>query len=328
MKKTTLSKSVAPAALCAGLCLAGGALESQAQLTPAQRHQLNGFLGNRAEVGIVLGATDAASGGNYTVDGKNGNDHLEFSLMKFAGGGEVGPARKLGDSDITWHPVVMGAIGYISGENDIDVGPLAFNEFEENALALHLGGGVAFHITERFTVTPTIGVLYGRYEPEINARTPAGFAVDAFLDDETAETIGVTPGIAVAYKVPMGQKMMWDLSARYTFYGTTEISGSDFDAGGSSHVFEQRADLDIPLDASLWDCPLHTGGYFSLTEVAGDISDTMNSDIWATLHGRLLLNTEGKSWAWKMTRIGLGVSGIVGDDFTGWSAGVDVMFKF
>jgi hypothetical protein len=151
--------------------------------------------------------------------------------------------------------------------------------------------------------------------------------VDAFFDDETADTIGVTPGISVAYKQPMG-KNMWEFSAGYTFYGSTEISGSDFDAGGSSHVFEQRADLDIPLDAKLWDCPLHTGGYFSLTEVAGDISDTMNSDIWATLHGRLLLNTEGKSWAWKMTRIGLGVSGIFGDDFTGWDAGVDVTFQF
>ena len=327
MKKTTLSKSVAPAALCAGLCLAGGALESQAQLTPAQRKQLNDFLGNRAEVGIILGASDSASGGSYTVDGRNGNDDLDFSLMKFSGGGTIGSARKLGDSDITWQPVVMGAIGYISGDNDIDAGPLRGNDFEETALGLHLGGGVAFHITERFTVTPTIGVLYGTYEPEIKARTPAGFAVDAFLDDETADTIGVTPGIAVAYKQPMG-KNMWEFSAGYTFYGTTEISGSDFDAGGSSHVFEQRADLDIPLDASLWDCPLHTGGYFSLTEVAGDISDTMHSDIWATLHGRLLLNTEGKSWAWKMDRVGLGVSGIVADHFTGWDAGVEVSFKF
>jgi hypothetical protein len=327
MKKIALSRSAAPAAICAGLCLAGGALQSQAQLTPAQRKQLNDFFGNRAEVGIILGASDSASAGSYTVDGRHGNDDLDFSLMKFAGGGEIGQARKLGDSDITWHPVVMGAIGYISGDNDITVGPLIGNKVDESALALHLGGGMALHFSERFTVTPTVGVLYGSYEPEFNGRTAAGRVVEAALDDETADTIGVTPGIAVAYKQPMG-KNMWEFSARYTFYGTTEISGSDFDAGGSSHVFEQRADLDIPLDASLWECPLHTGGYVSLTEAAGDISDTMRSDIWATIHGRLLLNTEGKSWAWKMDRLGLGVSGILANHFTGWDAGVEVGFKF
>jgi hypothetical protein len=93
-------------------------------------------------------------------------------------------------------------------------------------------------------------------------------------------------------------------------------------------VFEQRADLDIPLSASLFDCPLHTGGYVSLTETAGDVSDTMRSDIWATIHGRLLLNTEDKSWSWRMSRLGLGMSGIFGDHFTGWDAGVEVQFRF
>src|SRR5829696_2196608 len=97
MKKNALSKSAVPASLCAGLCLVGGAWESQAQLTGAQKRQLGDFFGNRAEVGIVLGASDAASSGSYTVDGRRGNDDLDFSLMKFGGGGEIGPARRLGD---------------------------------------------------------------------------------------------------------------------------------------------------------------------------------------------------------------------------------------
>ncbi len=327
MKKSTLSKSAVPAALCAGLCLAGGALQSHAQLTGAQRKQINDFLGNRAEVGVVLGASDSASSGSYTVDSdRSGQDDLEYSLMKFGGGGEIGPARKLGSSDVMWHPVVMGSIGVISGDNKLTTGSLKNNDLEDSALGMQLGGGMALHFTERFTVTPTIGMLYGHYEANWHVRNPAGRAVKKFIEGD-ADTIGVTPGIGMGYKVPWG-KNTWEFSAHYTFYGTTEVGDSDLDAGGSSHIFEQRADLDIPLDASLFDCPLHTGGYISLTEAAGDIGDTMNSDIWATIHGRILLNTEGKSWAWKMNRIGLGMSGIFADSFTGWDAGIEVGFKF
>jgi hypothetical protein len=170
-------------------------------------------------------------------------------------------------------------------------------------------------------------MIYGSYNVDWHVRNPAGRSVKKFIEDD-AQTIGVTPGIGIAYRQPMG-KNMWEFSAHYTYYGTTEVGDSRFtDVGGSSHVFEQRADLDIPLNASLWDCPLHTGGYVSLTETAGDISDTMDSDYWATIHGRILLNTEGKSWSWKMSRLGLGVSAIAGDHFTGWDAGVEVGFKF
>jgi hypothetical protein len=321
---------VAPVAVCAGLCLAGGALETQAQLTPGQvkllKGRLSDFFGNRAEVGVVLGASDSASGGSYTVDGRRGNEDTDFSLTKFGGGGEIGAPRKMGDTEYTWQPVVFGNIGYISGKNTLDAPPFNHDKLEEGALGIQVGGGVALNFTERFTVTPTIGVIYGHYEPDLIAHTATARALKPLIDD-SADSLGVTPGIAVAYKLPMG-KNMWEFSARYTFYGTEDISDSDFDIGGSSHVFEQRADLDIPLSAEVFDCQLHTGGYVSLTEVAGDIGDTMNSDVWATIHGRVLMNTEGKSWAWKMDRLGLGMSGIFGSHFTGWDAGVEVSFKF
>jgi hypothetical protein len=332
MKRITIGKSAAPAALCAGLCLAGGALQGQAQLTPAQKavllKEFNEFVGNRAEVGVILGASDSASSGNYTVDGRRGNEDLDFSLSKFGGGGEIGAPRKLGDSDITWSPVVFGTIGSLSGKNDITAprSQLKGNKIEESALGLQVGGGIGFHITERFTVTPTIGMIYGHYEPDLIAHTAKGRKAKLFLDD-SADSLGATPGIGVAYKVPMG-KNMWEFSAHYTFYGTEDISDSQFDIGGSSHVFEQRADLDVPLPAELWDCQLHTGGYFAVTETAGDIKDTMNSDVWGTIHGRLLLDTLNKSWAWKMDRLGIGMSGIFADHFTGWDAGVEVSFKF
>src|SRR5687767_6838210 len=139
MKKYALSKSTVPTVLCAGLCLGGTAYGQ----TSAQIDQLEEFLGHRAEIGVILGATDSASGGSYTVDGRGGNDDLEFSLIKFGGGGEIGQPRRLGDSGWTWRPYVMGTIGYISGDHDIDVGPLAGSDFEESALGINFGGGMA-----------------------------------------------------------------------------------------------------------------------------------------------------------------------------------------
>src|SRR6266576_1210732 len=120
MKKLNLSPSerLGSTALCAGLCLFGGGLvQTQAQLTPGQKKQLGDFFGNRAEVGVILGASDSASGGNYTVDGRRGNEDLDLSLTKVSGSGEFGPTGKLGDSGMTWRPFAMGSFGYLSGNN-------------------------------------------------------------------------------------------------------------------------------------------------------------------------------------------------------------------
>ena len=311
MKKYGLSKSAAPAALCAGLCLTGTA---NAQLTPAQTSRLNDFFGDRAEVGIVLGASDSAGGGSYTVDGRNGLDDFEFSLFKFGGSAELGDARPLGNSGVMWNPYVFGTIGYISGDNDV-VGSI---DLKESALGINFGGGMALHLTERFTVTPYVGVIYGHYDVELKNSV-------TILDD-TVDTIGATPGIGLAYKLPVGRNTL-TFGAKYTFFGTTDIGDSDIeDAGGSSHILEQRIDADVPLNAELWGCRLHTGGYVSLTEALGDIGDSMNSDWWVTVHPRLLFDVTGKLW--KMDRIGLGASYIKGDHFDGWDIGVDVSFKF
>src|SRR4051812_39249946 len=181
MKKTTLRKSVAPAALCAGLCLAGGTFESQAQqLTPGQKKQVGDFLGSRAEVGVILGTSDAASSGSYTIDGRRGNEDIDLSLMKFGGSGEIGEARPLGNSNMKWNPYIMGNIGILSGKNDITVGELRGDKIDESALGMQFGGGVALHLTERFTITPTIGMIYGHYEQDYTAHSTTGKAVKNF----------------------------------------------------------------------------------------------------------------------------------------------------
>ena len=321
MKKNRLSKTAIPTALCAGACLAGTAYAQ----TPAQVSALRSFIGDRAEVAVILGASDSAGGGNYTVDGRNGNEDTEFSLFKFGGAAELGKPRPLPNSPATWSPYVFGNFGYLSGDNDITAGPLNGNSFEETGIGIQLGGGIALHVTERFTVTPYVGMIYGHYEMDFHAHNAAGNAVKPLVED-SLDTIGATPGISLAYAMPIDTTTL-TFSAKYTYYGTTDISSdTDIEVGGSSHILEQRVDADVPLNASLWGCRLHTGGYVALTEPLGDIKDTMRSDYWGTIHPRLLWDTAGKLW--KVDKIGLGASYIKGEHFDGWDIGVDINFKF
>src|SRR4051812_27291415 len=271
MKEIVFRKSVAPAAVCAGLCLTGGALKINAQLTSSQKEQLNDLIGHRAEVAIVLGAANSASAGSYNVDGRHGNNDSNFDLYKFGGAGEIGDPRQLGNSGVKWVPYIVGNAGYMTGQNDFTVGSLSGNEVNEDAIGLQLGGGVSFYLNDQFSITPTVGVVYGHYKIELDSHNANGDAARRFIDNDI-DTIGFTPGILLAYKIPIGENIL-TLSASYSYFYSSDISSdNDLELTGNSHILEQKADIDIPLNAELWNCRLHTGGYISFTEALGDIS--------------------------------------------------------
>ena len=327
MKKITLTKSATPAAFCAGLCLAGGALSAQAQLTPAQADTLRDFFGSRAELGIILSGSDSIGGGNFTIDADN-NDDIEYGLIKFGGSGEIGDPRALGDTGVQWAPYVQGVFGYLSGDNDITAGPLTNNDFKTDVFGVQFGGGVSFYLTERLKLTPSIGMIYGHYESELEDNTPAGTAAKPFLD-VTLDSIGATPAVNLAYLIPLGNVAI-ELSTDYTLYATSDISDDDesngIEAEGTTHAWENKVDVDVPLGMELWNCKLHTGGFVSHTALFGDITDNMSTDNFFTIHPRFVANTEGKLW--RVSRLGLGASYFVGDNFSGWDVGIEFNFKF
>ncbi|MCI0746540.1 MAG: autotransporter outer membrane beta-barrel domain-containing protein [Verrucomicrobia subdivision 3 bacterium] len=327
MKKLTFTKSAVPAFVLACVCLAGGTFNATAQLTPEQANLVRDFFGNRAEAAIILSGSDNIGGGTFTVEPKN-NDDIEFSLFKFGGNGELGEPRTLGNSSVRWSPFVKGVIGYASGDNEITFGTLAGNDLEESTLALQFGGGVTFYMTENFRITPSVGVIYGHYESELDDSTPAGAAARPFLD-LSLDSIGSTPGVNVAYRIPL-RGVTFDLSSQYTLYATSDISDEDdsqgIKANGTTHAWENKVDVDIPLPWELWGSRLHTGGFVSHTALFGDLTDSINTDNFFTIHPRLVLNTLGRLW--KVAHIGLGGSYFVGENLTGYDFGVDVSFKF
>ena len=325
MKKLKLSPSerLGSTALCAGLCVLGGSvLDTHAQLNSAQKRQLSEIVGGRAETATILGSSDSIGGGNYTFD-RPGND-AELDMFKIGGRGPIGEPRPFGSGDWKWNPVLYGVLGHITGDNTINRTSLRGNKIESSITSVQFGGGVDLHVTDRFSVTPTIGMIYGHGEYEFDAKTAAGRALGNL--DTDFDTIGVVPGIAVAYKLPVGKHTI-EFSSGYAFYGTSDIGDSGpLDVGGSAHEWVNKIDADFVLPGSLWNCGMHTGGYVSRTDLFGDITDSLRSDFFYSLHARFLLNTEGKLW--KMSRLGLGATYTLGDDFTGVDFGVEVNFKF
>jgi hypothetical protein len=222
--------------------------------------------------------------------------------------------------------MIIGVLGYMHGENQITTGTLNDNVLDEGALGIQLGVGADFHLTERFRITPFVGILYGHYELDFSPVTGVGTAVEPFIDND-ADTIGGTPGLGIGYKIPWNN-WTFELSSTYTLFATEDISSDDspIELSGTSHVWENKFDVDVLLPWSLRDCPMHTGGYFSRTDIFGDAEEVMRSSDWYTIHGRLYADTTGKFW--KMSKLGLGASYITADDFSGVSVGVEIGFKF
>jgi hypothetical protein len=95
---------------------------------------------------------------------------------------------------------------------------------------------------------------------------------------------------------------------------------------GNSQTWENRLDVDIPTGWHPFKREFHTGGYFSRTELFGDISDGMNEDAINKINARAVLDFNGVIW--KVRWLGVGGSYFWGRDFSGWSAGIDIRFKF
>jgi len=81
-----------------------------------------------------------------------------------------------------------------------------------------------------------------------------------------------------------------------------------------------------PWGAGFSGAKLHTGGFFARTEMFGGIAAGLNADHSYTVNGRLVLDLLGKLW--KVRWLGVGASYFFSDNFSGWSAGLDLRFKF
>ena len=314
-----------------GVVLIGAAAPAFAQLPvvpPAAVEQFQHVIGSRVEAVTILGGDYGAAGGIYTF---RGGEVANLSVTKVGGGGIVAEPRPLGESGLRWAPVLQGNLGHISAQNEFATGYLQGNKSVYDVLAVQGGGGVRFFFTDHFSLAPTISGIYGHTENEFKPQNAVGEYVKSVASgtyvDWQMDTWSVQPSLELNYDFQW-QRITFEFGSRYNFFHTESFNSSSSVVGvcGDSHTWENKLDVDVPLGWKLFDRELHTGGFFSRTELFGNAAEGLNENHIYTVNGRFVMDLLGK--VWKVRWLGVGYSYFWGDHFGGWSAGLDMRFKF
>jgi hypothetical protein len=232
------------------------------------------------------------------------------SLTKVGGGGNIAPARSLGETSLKWAPVILGNLGFISAKNEFQDGPLKNNGMKYDMLAAQLGGGARLYFTDHLSAASTISAIYGHIKNEFQANNATGDTVKAAASgtfvDWTLDTWSVMPSLDGRYEWFWGSAL-FELDSQYSFFHTESFRSTSvvIDVEGNSQTWTNKLGVDVPLGLKVFDRELHTGGFFSRTEL-GRRGAELNENHVYTLNGRLVLDYLGKLW--KVRWIGLGAS--------------------
>ena len=327
-----IGRQVCPAVGLLLLLLA--ALPAGAQLSPAEISDLRNSIGDRIEAATILGGDFGVSGASFTGNNNGGGKTLD--LQKFGGWGVVGGPKQLGTLPIGWQPQVQGSMGYLTAHNNFN-NPAQTNlvgaENKTHDFSIQFGGGACFTLNNYFSVAPTIMGMYGHTESTFYPNNNAGAAAlqpaakAAGLVDWTADTWTIRPAVNFVYAYTW-HRTIFTLSSDPTYFHTESFSTSNpnVSVNGDSETWENKIDVDIPTGQMLFGHELRTGGYISRTEFYGDIKDGLNTDHLYEAHGRIVLDYLNQLW--KVQWIGIGYSYLWGSDFSGYSYGLDVAFRF
>jgi hypothetical protein len=307
------------------------ALSVRAALTPQQISDFRNTIGDHVEAATILGGDYGVGGGSF--NGGSGDKNAEISISKFGGSGDVGAPRPLGDLGIGWQPRLQGSMGYLAAKNTYDAASVLHGDKNENkTFAIQFGGGARFWFNDAFSIAPTFMGMYGHTENNYTANSAfaqanLAEAKQLGLVDWSADTWTIRPAMDFQYKITW-HRTIFTLSSDPTYFYTDTFNSSQANVhfSGNSVTWENKLDVDVPLGVELFGHELRTGGYFSRTELYDGIRDGLNSEYLYEVHPRLVLDFLGELW--KVQWIGIGVSEFWGHDFTGWSVGADVAFRF
>ena len=301
---------------------------AQPVVPPEAVAQFQSVVGDRVEAISILAGDYAAAGGVYTF---RGGTLADVSITKVGGGGQVAAPRSLGLGDLRWAPVLQGNVGLVSADNHFASGYLEGNEMTYNTFAIEGGGGVAVYFTEHLSLVPTLSGIYGHVENEFHPQNANGdliaSAASGTLVNWTMQTWSVVPALELDYQWTW-RRTIFAFSSRYNFFHIESFQSttSALSVNGNSSTWENKLDVDVPLGLKVLDRELHTGGFFSRTELYGDSATGLNTDYIYTANARLVLDVLGDLW--KVRWVGVGASYFWGQDMGGWSVGLDLRLQF
>jgi hypothetical protein len=304
-----------------------------AQLTQDQINDFRNTIGNRVEAATILGGDYGVGGGAYN-SGSGGNN-VDLSISKFGGMGDIYPIKPLGDTGIGWQPQLQGNMGYLTAKKTYSsTSVLNGDQNEDKTFAIQFGGGVRFWFDDHFSIAPTFMGMYGHTENNYTATSAFALAPGNLAEarqlgliDYIVNTWTVRPAVDFQYQYTWN-RTIFTFSSDPTYFYTEAFSGSSGhpDVNGNSVTWQNKIDVDVPLGVELWGHELRSGGYFSRTEFYDGIRDGLNSEYMYDVHPRIVMDFLGELW--KVKWLGIGGSYMWGNDFHGWSIGVDAAFRF
>jgi len=302
----------------------------RAQLTPGDINQIRGEMGDRIEATTILSGDFGMEGASFNT-GNSG----DLKLEKFGGAGDIGDPKPLGNLPIGWQPRLQGEMGYLSADDKFSAAypDLHGSESKFRSFAIQFGGGARLWFDEHLSIAPTIMGMYGHTENTFypHSAVPPAIVTQARqegLVDWSADTWTIRPAANIQY-VYTWRRTVITLSSDPTYFHTESFHTSNpgVSVNGDSETWENKIDVDVPLGKSLWGHELRTGGYFSRTELMGNLKQGLNNnDYLYEIHGRLVLDYLNQLW--KVQWIGIGYSYLWGRSFDGYSLGLDIAFRF
>jgi hypothetical protein len=311
---------------CAWLALPAGTAWGQG-VPPEALQQLDRLVGSRVESFAVLGTQTGASGGLY----KGEVNDTQGDVFKLSGRGDVTPKFPLGDSGVQWNVLVEGGFGRVLFDNRFQVLPLAGNRSEIETWSVALGTGIRFTVFDVLSVAPSIGGIYSHTENTFFPSTPLGITVKQGLGgtlvDWNADTFTIVPGLELRYRQAFGPVQV-TLTSVYKYFHTEPLSRSTtaLSFESESHWWRNELDTEVKLPLRVFGRQLRAGGHIARSELSGGLETSLKTDHLYDAGGRLVVDLVGLLW--KLEYLGIGASYFFSDNFSGWSYGAEVSFKF
>jgi hypothetical protein len=310
-------------------------LAARAQITPDQANAIHNAIGNRVEALAILAGDYGITGGDFRSTGKfQGNESIDAEMIvtKLGGAGDFGAPRPVGGLGVGWQGRLQGNMGYVEAINHLH-SPLLegdVNTFKQ--YGLEFGGGARFWVSDALSLAPTLLGIYGHTVNDYTANSPfmqTNFAraVELGLVNWSLDTFTLRTGLNVQYLIAWDRTII-KLSTEPVYYHTESFgsSNSNLSLSGDSQSIATKLDVDIPLGVQLFGHELRSGGEFTRTDLFGDLKTGLNVGHIDELQGRLVLDFLNELW--KVQWIGVSASYVWGQNFTGWTAGLDIVFRF
>src|SRR5262249_13448947 len=158
---------------------------------------------------------------------------------------------------------------------------------------IEFGGGVRLWLTHAFSVAPSLMAMYGHTAESYTAHSAfilqnLAQALELGLISSRIETWTLRPALNAQYIINWNRTIVTVFADAAHFHTEDFYSSNSFvRILGNSQTFGGTVDVDIPLGVALHGHELRSGGYYSHTELSGDLKKGLNVDSTNEVHGRI-----------------------------------------